>query len=120
MADESERRQAPRFAVELRVAVRHLGRPDETHEETIRNISSGGVFIDTSVGLPPGTPVGLDVVLDEDTVPVEGEVVRVEWEAERGSEGPSRGIAIAFRPGQDAVIERLVAKVRRAMEGDEG
>lgn len=117
--DDRERRRAPRFGVEMRVAVRHLGRPDETFEETMRNLSLGGVFIDTSVGLRPGTPVGLDVQVDGDMLSVEGEVVRVEWEAERAGSGSgrrSRGVAIEFRPGQEAVIADLVERARRGSE----
>lgn len=117
--EERERRRSPRWTVELAVAFRHLGRPDESHEDVVRNLSEGGVFIETSVGLPLGTPLAIEVALEDppgrDVVTVEGEVVRVEWQVGRtGSteERTARGLAVAFVPGQERVVNRLLARAR--------
>ena len=78
----SERRESPRVLVELRVEFRHLGRPTETYADIIRNLSQGGVFLDTSVGLPVNTEVELEVSPGPGARPIRltAEVVRVEEE----------------------------------------
>lgn len=112
---ERERRRSRRFRVELSVAFRHLGRPEETFAELARDISEGGVFIETSVGLPVGTPVAVEVlgVPGGRPVTVDGEVVRVEWNAgNTGStvENGDRGLAVEFRSGQDG-LQTLIAHI---------
>lgn len=120
--EERERRRSARQLVELSVHFRHLGRPEETYEDIARNISMGGVFIETSVGLPLGTPLWAEISFEGDTPPVtvEGEVVRVEEQAVTCAKGepPVRGLAVEFRPGQPA-LEALMARIKR-LEGGEG
>lgn len=118
-AEGRERRRTRRFQVELSVAFRHLGRPEENFAELARNISEGGVFIETSVGLPIGTPLALEIlgVPGGRPITIEGEVVRVEWNAgNTGStiENGERGLAVEFRPGQDglrALIRHIEAEL---------
>ena len=115
-SDERERRHAPRLPVELDVSVRDLGRPEESREAVLRNIGVGGVFIETSVGLPLGTAVQLDVEVDGEKVSVEGQVIRVEWQSGRSgasAERRVRGLAVEFRPGQ-STVKTLLARVERA------
>ena len=115
-----ERRRAPRLPVELSVAFRDLGRPEESHADLVRNISAGGVFIETSVGLPVGTAVAVGIQLDPRgrSIELEGEVVRVEWQSgTTGSRSERRvqGLAVLFRPGQPAVVT-LLERCRAAPE----
>jgi len=113
-----ERRRSPRVCAELHVELRHLGRPATTAAELTRDISAGGVFIDTSVGLEVGTEVALEIAAGEGLEPVRlfARVVRVEERPlQPGSTSTDavRGMAFAFIDGDPAEIERLVALAKQ-------
>lgn len=118
-SDDRERRESTRLEVELSVEVRHLGRPDESFADVTRDLGAGGLFIDTTVGLPLGTPVSIEVTVGDGGRPitVEGEVVRVECQTGMtGSKADRRvcGLAISFEPKQRSVAKLLerVSKLR--------
>lgn len=109
-----ERRSHPRVAVRMRVEFRHLKRPEETFAETARDVSDGGLFVATTVGLEPGTLVSLDIRPGPGVRPIhiKAEVVRVEegW-GETGSrqEGRTRGMGLRFVASEPGEVERLAA-----------
>lgn len=112
-----ERRSSPRLAVELRVEFRHLGRPNETYADLSRNLSQGGVFLDTSVVLPLGTEIDLEVSPGPGSRPIvlRAEVVRVEEEpVTTGSRITARvrGMALRFKNVDAGEISRLMSLAR--------
>ena len=103
--------------VELHVEFRHLGRPQETFADLSRNLSAGGVFIDTTVGLELGTEVALEVSPGPGTraIKVRAEVLRVEEErVGTGSKVTSRtrGMALNFVDPDPGEMMRLMTLVR--------
>jgi len=111
---EAERRRSPRVLAELRVEFRHLGRPSETYEHLTRDLSQGGVFIQTTVGLELATPVALEIAPGRGAAPIclRAEVVRVEEEpAAPGSRttNRTRGMALRFTGNDADELERLIA-----------
>lgn len=121
--DTTERREAQRIAVELRVEFRHLGRPKAPTGELSRDISSGGLFVATSVGLPLGTKVELEISPGPNAKPirVNAEVVRVEEEpGVTGSRATMRtkGMALRFVDAEAQDVKRLLslAKEMQARE----
>jgi len=120
-----ERRQSPRTPVELRVEFRHLGRPSETYADIIRNLSHGGVFLDSSVGLPLGTTVELEVSPGPGAraIRIAGEVVRVEEEpVGTGSRvtARTRGMALSFKDPDPGELNRLLGLARHLSTSGEG
>lgn len=112
-----ERRRAPRTPVELRVEFRHLGRPNETYGDIVRNLSEGGVFLDSSVGLPLGTTVDLEISPGPgaSAIRISGEVVRVEEEpVGTGSRvtARTRGMALRFVKADPGEVNRLLGLAR--------
>jgi uncharacterized protein (TIGR02266 family) len=122
----SERRESPRVLVELRVEFRHLGRPNETYADIIRNLSQGGVFLDTSVGLPVNTELELEVSPGPGARPVRlaAQVVRVEEEpVGTGSRVTTRtrGMALRFVNADPSEVSRLMGLARHlSAEGGHG
>ncbi|MCC7381965.1 MAG: PilZ domain-containing protein [Deltaproteobacteria bacterium] len=118
---QEERRQAPRYSVELKVEFRHLGRPQDTFADLTRDISAGGIFVDTTVGLPLGTEVALEITPSGDVTPirVRAEVVRVEEQpGQTGSKATTRtrGMALKFlevEGGSATDINRLLGLVNQ-------
>jgi len=116
-----ERRRHARLPVQLRVEFRHLKRPEETFADTVRNVSGGGIFVATTVGLPEGTLLSLDVRPGPGLRPIrlQAEVVRVEesW-GETGSrqEGRTRGMGLRFVTNEPGEMERLLALARSVAE----
>jgi uncharacterized protein (TIGR02266 family) len=113
-----DRRQASRWPVELHVEFRHLGRPSESHQEISRNISTGGVFLATSVCLPLGTEVALEVTPGPGSRPIRmrAEVVRVEEDpAQKGSRSTTRarGMALRFLPSDPGEVSRMMNLARQ-------
>lgn len=111
-----ERRSAERFAVELRVELKHLGRPQDTFADLTRDISAGGVFVDTSVALEPGTALELEIAAPAGQPPIRVGAVVVRVEAEPGRTGSKatahmRGMGLRFEPGPEGQkdVERLLA-----------
>ncbi len=111
----SERRRAPRLPVEMHVEFRHLGRPHESFADIARNMSAGGVFIDSSVGLSLNTEVQLEIAPGPGSRPIklQAQVVRVEEEAVgTGSKVTTRtrGMALRFLSSSDPQeMQRLLA-----------
>ena len=123
MTELAERRRAARMPVELHIEFRHLGRPKETFADLSRNLSAGGVFIDTTVGLELGTEVALEVSPGPGTraIKVRAEVVRVEEErVGTGSKVTSRtrGMALTFIEPDPGEMSRLMTLVRH-LSGEE-
>jgi len=105
----------------MRVELRHLKRPEETFAETVRNVSGGGLFVASTVGLTPGTLVALDVRPGPGVRPIhiKAEVVRVEESpAETGSrqEGRTRGMGLAFVASEPGELERLLTIAHAALD----
>ena len=114
MHDGDDRRRAPRLPVELHVEFRHLGRPAETYAEVARNLSAGGAFIDTSVGLPVGTEVALEITPGRGAKPIRmrAEVMRVEEEVvSTGSRVTARvrGMGLRFLDSEPSEVARLLS-----------
>ncbi len=112
--ESSERREAQRIPAELRVEFRHLGRPKAPTGELSRDISSGGLFVATSVGLPLGTRVELEISPGPSAKPirVRAEVVRVEEEpGVTGSRATMRtkGMALRFVEVDPNDVTRLLS-----------
>lgn len=111
-----ERRQSPRFEVDLRVEFRHLGRPQDTYGDIVRDISAGGIFVDTTVGLEIGTELAMEITPGVSSPPIHfrAVVVRVEEQAgETGSRATTRtrGMALRFvdTPDKNPDLARLVS-----------
>lgn len=121
-----ERRRSPRLPVELHVELRHLGRPSETYADICRNVSAGGVFLDTTVGLELGTEVDLEITLSPGAKPIKmrAEVVRVEEEpVTTGSKVTTRtrGMALRFLESDANEISRLLSLANQMhSEGNDG
>ncbi|MBK8010364.1 MAG: PilZ domain-containing protein [Deltaproteobacteria bacterium] len=114
MPEVDERRRAPRFPVELHVEFRHLGRPAETYAEITRNLSAGGVFLESTVTLPVGTVVELEIAPGSNirSIKLRAEVVRVEEETvTTGSRVTARvrGMALSFLEPDPVEHGRLMA-----------
>ncbi|MEQ8278135.1 MAG: PilZ domain-containing protein [Deltaproteobacteria bacterium] len=121
--DGVERRQSPRLPVELHVEFRHLGRPSESYAEISRNLSTGGVFLDTTVVLELGTEVALEIAPGPGTRPIRmrAEVVRVEEEpVATGSRVTTRtrGMALQFLDSDPHEIQRLVTLAQHMTSSD--
>jgi hypothetical protein len=117
---QEERRRAVRYAVELRVEFKHLGRPLDTYADITRDISEGGVFVDSTVGLEVGTEVALEISPSPGTPPIRmhAEVVRVEEEpGQTGSKATSRarGMALRFKE-TDAATGELARLINLAKQ----
>src|SRR5262245_25068985 len=120
-----ERRQAPRYAVEVRIEFRHLGRPDDTFADLTRDISAGGVFVDTTVALPLGTEVSLEIAPGGGAEPIRlrAEVVRIEEQpGQTGSKATSRtrGMGLKFSDlegGAGPDVQRLLTLARQMQQG---
>lgn len=112
--------------MELHVEFRHLGRPSETYQDISRNISAGGVFLGTSVGLEFGTEVALEITPGPGVRPIKmrARVVRVEEEAVgTGSRvtARTRGMALEFLDSDPGEASRLMALAKHlSAEGADG
>jgi uncharacterized protein (TIGR02266 family) len=121
-----ERRKSPRLPVELHVEFRHLGRPTETYADISRNLSTGGVFLDTTVGLELGTEVDLEIAPGPGVRPIKmrAEVVRVEEEpVTTGSKVTTRtrGMALRFLDCDPNETQRLMTLANQMQnEGVDG
>lgn len=109
-----ERRRSTRLPVEMRVQFRHLRRSQETFAEVAKNVSLGGLYVESTVGFEPGTRVELEILPGPGArgIRVAAEVVRVEEEqAETGSrtDGRSRGMGLRFLEADPREMERLIA-----------
>ena len=119
---DEDRRRAVRVPAELRVEFKHLGRPTDSYAELTKNLSAGGVFVDTTVGLELGTEVALEIAPGPGAQPIRmrAEVVRVEEEqVSTGSKVTSRarGMALQFLNSDARELERLI-ELSETMLGD--
>lgn len=99
-SSHQERRQSARIPVELRIEARHLGRPEDTFAEITQDISAGGVFVATTVGLELGTELALEITPGggAPAILLRAEVVRIEEQpGETGSRATSRTRGMALR-----------------------
>lgn len=101
---ERDRRTARRIPTRLKVRLKDVGRPDESIDELISNVSAGGVFIETESPLALGTVLTLDVRVEPETpVRLRAEVVRLE-------EDP-RGMGLRFVDSDPRALVRLLSLV---------
>lgn len=122
--DDVDRRRSPRLPVELHVEFRHLGRPSDTYAEISRNLSAGGVFLDTTVVLEMGTEVALEIAPGPGTRPIRmrAEVVRVEEEpVSTGSRVTTRtrGMALRFLDSEPHEVQRLLTLAEQMSVGND-
>lgn len=128
-----ERRAHPRLVAELRVRMRDLGDPRAADDSLTRDISRGGLFLSTTVGLPVGTLVDLEIdvgptvrplrfgsvevpvssLASPDLLRFRAEVVRVESEAP-GPSGRVRGMGLRFIDPDPDAVQRLVEQAEVA------
>lgn len=107
----AERRKHPRVSVAVEVDVTsehnfYVGRT--------RDLSMGGLFIETSVGIEIGSAVGIELTLDGKRHSLQAEVM---W-ALSGDDGATIGVGVRFTSLGDAAkraIEKFMKK--RAPEG---
>jgi hypothetical protein len=90
---ESERRGTPRYHVDLAVRFwrgEHAGPPEEGQ---LRDVSWGGLFVETAAALERGAPLTLEVSMPQhrDPVPLRGHVV---WVSAAGAKGAGIGIKL--------------------------
>lgn len=99
--DKSERRESRRFHTVLRVA--QVTRPHDTGLWRVRNISDGGLMLNSQVQVLPGERL---VVQLSESISVEGRAVW--WDGER--------CGVAFDEPIDcgALLERLLAEQKQA------
>ena len=97
-------RQFPRVPVHLALTYRSA---DELKAATIETLSEGGVFIRTRAPLPIGTPIDLDISLEDQsigTITVRGKVV---W-LRRASADLADGMGVAFVDHPPEALLRLL------------
>lgn len=119
--DATDRRRSPRIPVQLRIEWKDLGRPKESYTEISRDISEGGLFVATTVGVEQGSLLELEITPGGGSAPirVRAEVIRVEEEPARtGSKTTARirGMALRFIEAEGPEVERLRSLVT-SMEG---
>ncbi len=98
----SERREFPRFAVNLMVEYKSV---NDFFVDYATDISHGGMFVATKKDLNVGTPVSVRFSLpdEKDSIEANGTVVRT-------GKKPKKGVGIRFEPLSNNVrdaIERL-------------
>ncbi len=115
-----ERRGARRIPVQLRVRFKDIGRPRQTFDEVTRDISGGGIFVETTVVFAVGTTVEVEVdpIGQGPTIFLKAEVVRVEEEpGELGSIATvgmrSRGLALRLMDADPDALIRLLSSARQ-------
>ena len=118
---EKERRRFQRIDAELRVELRHLGRSGESFADVTRDVSEGGLFVETSVALEVGTIVSVEILPTKGAQPIrlDAEVVRVEEEAgAKHSKKIKRvqGMALKFVNREQDEVTRLMDLTRRVGE----
>ncbi len=89
---------------------------DEVYLYTARNVSAGGMFIDTPVPLPPGTALQLEFKLPgADAVEVAAEVRwNTELAAAPGTRVKHPGMGVVFRDLPQVVYDELLSWVEGA------
>lgn len=119
--DVENRRRDRRHAAEFRIELRHLGRPGESFADVTHNVSEGGLFIESSMGLELGTEVQLEILPTKGAQPITlvARVVRVEEEAgEKHSKKIRRvrGMALEFVDRDHEEVKRLMELTKRVGE----
>ena len=88
MVEQTDKRRSPRMALELFASITRVDEQDlrSAGEATVRNISCGGLFLETSVPIGVGSSIEFDVRLpdEQEAVAVAG-VVR--WSSDRSPVG---------------------------------
>ena len=113
MVDQTDRRIASRMPVQLEVEYSSI---DAFLSDYAVNMSRGGLFLASQRPSPIGTPVTLQFVLPEETIPVEisGEVM---WVNPEGVGQLIPGMGIEFR-GMDTDSERRLARFVQTLKGN--
>jgi hypothetical protein len=95
VADQADRRQHPRRNVELRVTMLML----EPVQGYVRDLSLGGIFVNTSIKMKLGEGVELEIaVRGAEPIKISAEVVRVVQPI---------GVALRFRDTPKETLDRL-------------
>jgi len=106
---QAERRAHPRIPTRLLV---HYRSPGELRQAIIRNVSRGGLFIETAFAPPVGTRLQVRLRVDDggEEVEVPCEVVSVNISADLGARRPGMGVKFDhLSPSQQAAVDRLFA-----------
>lgn len=114
-----DRRQTPRLEIELQIAYKNL---DQFFQDYTRNISEGGLFIESRFPLEPGTQLMLRFELPglADALDVQGEVVRSISLAAARAHGTRAGMGIRFGALPEAARLRIHALVCEQRDPDAG
>ena len=112
-----ERRQAPRVEIQLLIAYKNL---DQFFLDYTRNISEGGLFIESRFPLEPGTQISLRFELPGlgDGLEVQGEVVRSISPLAASEHGSRPGMGIRFGALPEAARLRINALVSEQSDGE--
>ncbi len=107
----AERRKSERTDLVVRVDYQTV---DELFSEFARNINEGGLFVESEVPHPPGTPVDLEFSLpgSEDPLQIRAHVVRA-------SAGEPRGMGLEFEH-LDGPARQRINELVRALRSDVG
>ena len=107
---QAQRRQYPRYRVDLDVSV---GSDHNFYVGLVENLSAGGVFVATHLLKPVGEIIELTIHLPDsnDVVAGTGEVRWIREYAERGDTPPGMGIRfLELSAGSEQAIERFLAR----------
>lgn len=81
---------------------------------TARNLSEGGLFVETETLLSPGTPVVLRIDPGDGSPPLDLEGIVV-WQRDLSNRDGPAGFGVAFRRVEPDVLPGLVRLVERAL-----
>lgn len=112
-------RSAPRFVSSRRVKVRARDRQD-LRDLWMRDISKGGLFVETSLALEPGTPIEVQLETPAGTVQLDGVVVHILTQEMAASFGGQPGVGVQFMnldPNTRAAIQAYVDGLANQLEG---
>lgn len=81
---------------------------------TLRNVSEGGLFVETSSPLSPGTPLRLQIEPGDGSPPLELDAVVI-WRRELANRDGPAGFGVEFRNLEADVLPALVRLIERAL-----
>jgi len=114
-----EKRLRPRITTDMELIVQHSGKYEWS---SLRNLSGGGVFIETDNPRPPDSTLSMQIRLpgDSETLDIEGRVIWIK----QGSKASAAGMGIEFTKisaeHQDKItffVESCLREMREMREG---